>query len=95
LKGIEKIISKNSILFLCSTIEQAPRIVITKKPPGPPPGRPPILSDNEDISDDEEGNHHLPKFSLIDFILETSTTTIQAPQSNGNLIFKYRVRYLT
>ena len=36
-------------------MEPIKRIVIMKRPPGPPPGRPPILSDNEDISDDEEG----------------------------------------
>ncbi|CAF1254547.1 unnamed protein product [Adineta ricciae] len=42
------------ILKQKDSTEQPQRIVITRKPPGPPPGRPPILSDNEDISDDEE-----------------------------------------
>lgn len=43
-----------SILKQKEIIDLPPRIVISRKPPGPPPGRPPILSDNEDISDDEE-----------------------------------------
>lgn len=64
-------------------MEQAQRIVITKKPPGPPPGRPPILSDNEDISDDEEeGKNGSIQFNIIDLILETSTVP-KPSQSNG------------
>ena len=62
LKQKEYVISKRyyDLIFyisFSSSMEQAPRIVITRKPPGPPPGRPPILSDNEDISDDEEGKY--------------------------------------
>ncbi|UJR36097.1 hypothetical protein I4U23_028832 [Adineta vaga] len=42
------------ILKQKESVEQTQRIVISRKPPGPPPGRPPILSDNEEISDDDE-----------------------------------------
>ncbi len=48
-------------------MEQPQSIVIRRKPPGPPPGRPPILSDNEDISDDEEGNVMLNQISCYLF----------------------------
>lgn len=42
------------ILKSKDSIDQPQRIVVSRKPPGPPPGRPPQLSDNEDISDDDE-----------------------------------------
>ncbi len=75
------------IFYLYSSIEQPQRIVIAKKPPGPPPGRPPILSDNEDISDDEEGNCYEFKFYIIVLTLETSLI-LKPSQSNGKLIKK-------
>lgn len=42
--------------FLLRQTEHVSRFIIKRKPPGPPPGRPPILSDNEDVSDDDEGS---------------------------------------
>ncbi len=67
-------------------MEQPQRIVITKRPPGPPPGRPPILSDNEEISDDEEGNYYSLQFHIIISILEIPSPS-KVPPSNGKLIF--------
>ncbi|CAF3853431.1 unnamed protein product, partial [Adineta steineri] len=50
-----------SILKQKDSTETSQRILITRKPPGAPSGRPPILSDNEDISDDEEDTSSVSK----------------------------------
>ncbi|CAF1177219.1 unnamed protein product [Adineta steineri] len=50
-----------SILKQKDSTETSQRILITRKPPGAPSGRPPILSENEDISDDEEDTSSISK----------------------------------
>ena len=64
-------------------MEQPQRIMTMRKPPGPPPGRPPILSDNEDISDDDEGKTIINGILRDCFCIVEVSSATKIVQSNG------------